>query len=99
MRMTKIALIVLGVAGLNMGISQAAISKANVTHQRNHIVKASPVAPKLRRVCDWIGPGGRAVYRCNLVDPAPTFLSQNVAASQRTCEWVGPGGRAVYRCR
>jgi hypothetical protein len=48
--------------------------------------------------CDWVGPGGRAVYRCNLesLSPQPVVVSQK---PHRVCDWIGPGGRAVYMCR
>src|SRR5580698_8807335 len=50
--------------------------------------------------CGWVGPGGRAVYRCNLDNRSeqPIVVSQN-HTMRRVCDWVGPGGRAVYRCR
>ena len=48
------------------------------------------------RVCDWIGPGGRAVYRCTVVYPT---ASQNAPPRAKTCAWIGPGGRASYVCR
>jgi hypothetical protein len=50
--------------------------------------------------CGWVGPGGRAVYRCNL--DSPSALSIAVAQNHtlhRVCDWTGPGGRAVYMCR
>jgi hypothetical protein len=60
---------------------------------------------KPHRHCDWIGPGGRAVYRCglsqNIVVKAarPALVLTAEPAPQRTCDWIGPGGRAVYRCQ
>lgn len=61
---------------------------------------------KNHRHCDWIGPGGRAVYRCGLsyeevVKPArqTIFLRSDPPPPARSCDWIGPGGRAVYRCQ
>jgi hypothetical protein len=48
--------------------------------------------------CDWVGPGGRAIYRCNLESASPTVVSQH-STPHRVCDWIGPGGRAVYRCQ
>jgi hypothetical protein len=56
------------------------------------------------RNCDWIGPGGRAIYRCGLdrgsaLNGGQAFrVAQNDAPPQRICAWVGPGGRASYHC-
>jgi hypothetical protein len=66
---------------------------------RIHVIKVSD-PPPLKRVCDWIGPGARAVYRCTYVDPSPsTFNARFEAVHQPRCDWVGPGARAVYVCR
>jgi hypothetical protein len=48
--------------------------------------------------CDWVGPGARAVYRCNLDVTPPWFVTQ-VYVPHRVCDWVGPGARAAYVCR
>jgi len=60
--------------------------------RRSFVVAQTNVAPQ--RTCDWIGPGGRAVYVCK-----SAAVQQNTAVHQRTCDWVGPGGRAIYVCR
>jgi hypothetical protein len=54
------------------------------------------------RVCDWIGPGGRAVYRCTTVEAAPqvVVVTQDTTPPHRTCGWLPPAGpRAPYACR
>jgi hypothetical protein len=89
--------IILGVTFLGVATSQAAIMKVHVKH--HHVRAALQIHPAPHRVCDWVGPGGRAVYRCSIVDPEPLVVAQNNIASQRACGRVGPGGRAVYRCR
>jgi hypothetical protein len=92
--------IVIGVTFLGITTSQAAIGKVHANHHHVRVVKALQTKPAPRRFCDWIGPGGRAVYRCSFVDPEPLIVSQNnIVPQQRTCDWIGPGGRAVYRCR
>jgi hypothetical protein len=50
--------------------------------------------------CGWVGPGGRAIYRCNLESASeqPVVVSQH-STPHRVCDWIGPGGRAVYRCQ
>lgn len=67
-------------------------------YKHHHIYGLSGVelnaAPQ--RVCDWIGPGARAVYRCTYVnDPPPTVAM----STQPSCDWIGPGARALYRCK
>lgn len=49
--------------------------------------------------CDWVGPGGRAIYRCGLMRDSDVAQRQVKHEPQRHCDWVGPGGRAVYLCR
>ena len=54
--------------------------------------------------CDWVGPGGRAFYRCGLISSSDVTPQRHVAfkydtPAQRHCDWVGPGGRAIYLCR
>jgi hypothetical protein len=66
---------------------------------RHHVRIAARPNPQPQRVCDWIGPGARAVYRCSIVDPPPLRVTQNAVATQRSCDWIGPGARAVYRCK
>jgi len=62
------------------------------------IVPASFAGQSLQphRVCDWVGPGGRAVYRCTVVYPEAVSDSRSAG---KTCGWIGPGGRAIYACR
>jgi len=53
--------------------------------------------------CDWIGPGGRAVYRCGSiassgVTPQRRVMLKYGQPPQRHCDWVGPGDRATYPC-
>jgi hypothetical protein len=78
-------------------LSQAATPVTKARHHHVHIV-AMP-DPQPHRVCDWIGPGARAVYRCTVVDPEPLHMTQNAAAPRHSCDWIGPGARAVYRCK
>lgn len=87
-------------AGSNVGAGNQSIKRP---HQARVFRQSEPVR---RRTCDWVGPGGRAVYRCGPTEPLDVTgplqrlaISQNDPAPQRTCDWVGPGGRAVYRCR
>jgi hypothetical protein len=86
--------VVLGVA-----TGQAAIQTVQSKHHHVHVVKAAQSDKAPRRVCDWIGPGARAVYRCSIVTAEALVVSQNNAPPPRSCDWVGPGARAVYRCR
>jgi hypothetical protein len=64
--------------------------------------QAGPATESYAQVhhCGWVGPGGRAIYRCNLESASeqPIVVSQD-RTPHRVCDWVGPGGRAVYRCR
>jgi hypothetical protein len=90
--------IVLGVATL-FGIatpSHASTPLAKARHRHVRVVAVPDPPP--HRVCDWIGPGARAVYRCTIVDPPPLHVTQN-AVPQHSCDWIGPGARAVYRCK
>jgi hypothetical protein len=87
-------LVALGLTVAAVAPSQAAYHRVKTRHLV-HVVTPAPV-----RVCDWVGPGGRAVYRCTYVQPQQqSFLEPRNDPAQRTCDWVGPGGRAVYRCR
>lgn len=95
MRGSTLLLVALGTAVAAVTPSQAAYHRAKIRH---HLVRNEIAAP--RRVCDWVGPGGRAVYRCTIVQPEQqSFLDPPNDPAQRTCDWIGPGGRAVYRCR
>jgi hypothetical protein len=50
--------------------------------------------------CDWVGPGARAVYRCNLAEPSqPLVVVSQDHAPRRVCDWIGSGARAQYMCR
>jgi hypothetical protein len=91
--------IILSVTFFGAATSQAAIQEVHVKHHHVPVVKTLRIDAAPRRVCDWIGPGGRAIYRCVLVNQAPLVVTQNNAAPPRSCDWIGPGGRAVYRCR
>jgi len=98
MRLATSIYIVLNMVVFGFSASQAAIHKTKVKH---HYVGAQQVNPAPHRVCDWIGPGARAVYRCTIeqsTEPTNIKLGQS-DPPQRTCDWVGPGARAVYRCR
>ena len=61
----------LSLAVFAVSSTTAATHKARIQHHYNydiHAVAKPLVDPPSRRVCDWIGPGGRAVYRCTVVD-------------------------------
>jgi hypothetical protein len=77
-------------------VGQAATPIKKAEH--HHIYVRAIRAPQPRRVCDWIGPGARAVYRCTYVDPQPVHMTYDIAPL-RSCDWIGPGARAVYRCK
>ena len=81
--------------GFALGVAVSVVMPAQATEQSRHIATAPTVAT--HRVCDWVGPGARAIYRCTVVETTaqPMVVSQ---APQRTCDWVGPGARAIYRC-
>jgi hypothetical protein len=66
MRYATIIGVVLGLTVLALAPVRGSDLPANTSH-RTHIVKAKhkPADPPAQRVCDWIGPGGRAVYRCH----------------------------------
>jgi hypothetical protein len=69
-----------------------------IRHPHGSAVKSEP--PGTHRVCDWIGPGGRAVYRCTTIDApkAPPLMLASDPPHPH-CDWIGPGGRALYLCR
>jgi hypothetical protein len=87
--------VALGMVILFVAPSQAAYHK--VSHHRSHTVKSDP--PAQHRVCDWIGPGGRAVYRCTTVEVTRQSLLLTQDPPHPHCDWIGPGGRALYVCR
>jgi hypothetical protein len=86
-------LVILWIA-LAMVVFVAAPTEAAVHRAKPH--RALITTPAPQRVCDWVGPGGRAVYRCTTVQPQ---LQVYVDPPTRHCDWVGPGGRALYVCR
>jgi hypothetical protein len=61
--------------------------------------QAAPLTYAQLHHCDWVGPGARAVYRCNLVDPQSSAVVARETTPTRHCDWVGPGARAMYVCR
>jgi hypothetical protein len=84
-----------------LDMTLAAVAPTEAAHHkaqtRHHLVK---MEPQPVRVCDWVGPGGRAVYRCTYIQPQQqSFLEPRNDPTRRTCDWIGPGGRAVYRCQ
>jgi hypothetical protein len=87
----------LGVALILAAPTQAAYHHMKIRHHHVAVVKSNPSA--LHRVCDWIGPGGRAVYRCTTVDAPQASLVPAGEPSHPHCDWIGPGGRALYLCR
>jgi len=105
MHHTKTILVALGLVSVVAASASATVYKQKGT--TNHL----PVAAVPAQVgvaaesyaelhhCGWVGPGGRAVYRCNLDSwsQQPIVVSQN-HTMRRVCDWVGPGGRAVYMC-
>ena len=101
MRPTTSIIVVLSAALFALAATQATAleeqSKRHALKAHHKVLHLTAVASTPARVCEWVGPGGRAVYRCHdvaMVDSAPT-----ATPAQRTCDWVGPGGRAVYRCQ
>jgi hypothetical protein len=55
------------VAVLAFAMAVAAPTYA-ATHKHKLRLIPAKADPPPHRVCDWIGPGGRAVYRCTIVD-------------------------------
>lgn len=43
-----------------------ASSNGGVAKARGHARATGQDDPPPQRVCEWVGPGGRALYRCNL---------------------------------
>jgi hypothetical protein len=96
MRKAAFFWIALGMTVAVAAPSQAAYHHLKARHSHGSVAKSDPPAP--HRACDWIGPGGRAVYRCTTVEAPQTSLA--LASDPRPhCDWVGPGGRALYVCR
>jgi hypothetical protein len=87
----------LGITLLVAAPSQAAYHHMKIRHHHSSVVQNDP--PTAHRVCDWIGPGGRAVYRCTTVEEPQTTLRVAADPPHPHCDWVGPGGRALYLCR
>jgi hypothetical protein len=81
---------------LGMIVAAVAPTKAAVhSGKTHHPVSATQPGPQ--RVCDWVGIGGRSIYRCTTIQPQQQAYVE--AAPHRGCDWVGPGGRAIYVCR
>ena len=82
---------------ITLGLVCLAATSADATPPQ-----AEPATESYAQVhhCGWVGPGGRAIYRCNLESASeqPIVVSQD-RTPHRVCDWVGPGGRAVYMCR
>lgn len=96
MRAAATILVALDIAICLVVPSEAAHHKTQVHHVR----ASNSSEPQPHRVCDWVGPGGRAVYRCTVVEsPQQTFLEPKYEPARPHCDWVGPGGRALYVCR
>jgi len=87
----------LAIACVAMAPAQAAYHNAKSRHH----VRVARKSDSPQRVCDWVGPGGRAIYRCTTVQPQlqSSLDPKNEPAHRPTCDWVGPGGRAIYVCR
>ena len=105
MRRTILSSAAVGAALFGVVSAQAAHHKAkNASHHVAETAKVLEVHAVTQTYaqahhCDWVGPGARAVYRCNLDNGvSPIVVSQN-REPQRICDWIGPGARAVYRCR
>jgi hypothetical protein len=98
-KMTKAAsfCVALGITVAFVAPSQAAYHHTKARYHHSSIVKTDP--PASHRVCDWIGPGGRAVYRCTTVEAQQTPRIATADQPRPHCDWVGPGGRAIYVCR
>jgi len=72
MRLITAICVVLSFAVIgNTAPAQANSHKTTVKHHGLHAVTTPPADTTPQRVCDWIGPGARAVYRCRLVEPHP----------------------------
>jgi len=103
MRRTISFCIAFGLAFVAPSFTQAANHKANIKYHHGRVVQAASralVMTSPQRVCDWVGPGGRAVYRCTVVDPAqPTAVVKDMP-HHPVCGWVGPAAppRAIYAC-
>jgi hypothetical protein len=80
-----------------LGMITAAVAPTEAAVHKAKVHRPLIAAPAPQRVCDWVGPGGRAIYRCTTVEPQRQAYID--AAPHRTCDWVGPGGRAMYVCR
>jgi hypothetical protein len=84
-------------AAFGLAVAVAAPTYAARHKHKHRIVQVQHTDPAPHRVCDWVGPGGRAVYRCTIVDSYKQ--SRLDPPPHRVCDWFGPGGRAIYMCR
>jgi hypothetical protein len=91
-----LGLVPLAVASVEAGHHQKGDRLAVVAAQPQ--ASAVPLTYAQVHHCDWVGPGGRAVYRCNLAEPSQPLVVVS-QAPRRVCDWIGPGGRAQYMCR
>lgn len=95
----------LSAIGIVMSMTLLAVAPTQAGDEDVKAPRPHPGAVKVHRHCDWIGPGGRAVYRCGLSQdlvvkaPRQALVLKAYTPPQRTCDWIGPGGRAVYRCQ
>lgn len=89
------------IAAMECAVAVAAPTFAASHGHKHPRVRVKAVVAVPHRLCDWVGPGGRAVYRCTLVDPPQQRAADPPAdrTPHRVCDWVGPGGRALYLCR
>jgi hypothetical protein len=93
---------------LTLGLLPLAAASVEAGHHKKGdrfaIVTAAPQASPAPLTyaqihhCDWVGPGARAVYRCNLAEPSQPLVVAS-QAPRRVCDWIGPGARAQYMCR
>jgi hypothetical protein len=63
--------LILGTMFFSAADSYADASSVRTNYERTRAVNAAETMAAPRQVCDWVGPGGRAVYRCNTTDQAP----------------------------
>jgi len=62
---------IIGIA-VSLILAALAPTQASDLHAKSHRThvagaKQKPVDPPMQHVCDWIGPGGRAIYRCHSI--------------------------------
>ena len=97
MRKVASLCVALGMTLFIVAPSQAAYQHTKIRHHHGSVVKSEP--PATHRVCDWIGPGGRAIYRCTTAEEPQTTLRVAGEPPHPHCDWIGPGGLALYVCR